>query len=267
MSSSLDVLIPTRNRAAELAVTLAGVAAQTDVAGLNVVVADQSDGAAPWHHPAVAAMLRVLRHQGRPVLTLRNLPPRGLAQQRAFLLEHARAELALSLDDDVWLEQGALARLVAAMRELGCGFVGNAVHGLSYVDDYRPGDEPFEEWNGRVSPEELHPRSEQWQRHRLHSAANLLHLTDRLDLRPGQWRAYKVAWVGACVLYDRAKLRAAGGFDFWPTMPPIHAGEDVAAQLAVMRRFGGAGIVPSGAYHLESPTTVPDRSVQCYDLL
>lgn len=53
-------------------------------------------------------------------------------------------------------------------------------------------------------------------------------------------------------------------------MPAGHAGEDVAAQLAVARRYGGAGIVPSGAYHLEShlesPTTVPDRGVQCHEL-
>ena len=57
------------------------------------------------------------------------------------------------------------------------------------------------------------------------------------------------------------ELLAAGGFDFWRKVPPNHQGEDVAAQLAVLRRFGGAGIVPSGAYHLEAPTTVTDRDV------
>jgi hypothetical protein len=98
----------------------------------------------------------------------------------------------------------------------------------------------------------------------VHSAANLLHVTADLGLRADEWRAYKVAWIGACVLYDRAKLIACGGFDFWRQLPAAHAGEDVAAQLAVMRRFGGAGIVPSGAYHLETPTTIADRSVQCY---
>jgi hypothetical protein len=86
-------------------------------------------------------------------------------------------------------------------------------------------------------------------------------------LAPGEWRAYKVAWLGACVLYDRSKLVAAGGFDFWRHVPANHSGEDVAAQLRVLERDGAAGIVPSGAYHLESPTTVPDREVECHELI
>src|SRR5256885_633013 len=147
---SLDVLVPTRNRPAELAVTLSGLAAQDH--GFGVVVSDQSDGAPAGAHPAVAGLVR-----------------------------------------------------------------------------------------------------------------NLLHLTERLHLAPGQWRAYKVAWIGACVLYDRAALVAAGGYDFWSRVPANHAGEDVAAQLRVLARAGGAGIVPSGAYHLESPTTVPDRDMECFD--
>src|SRR5581483_9081347 len=40
-----------------------------------------------------------------------------------------------------------------------------------------------------------------------------------LDLAPGEWRAYRVAWIGACVLFDRAALVAAGGFDFWAGLP------------------------------------------------
>jgi hypothetical protein len=67
------------------------------------------------------------------------------------------------------------------------------------------------------------------------------------------------------VLYDRAALVAAGGYDFWDRVPENHAGEDVAAQLRVLARSGGAGIIPSGAYHLESPTTVPDRDMECFD--
>jgi hypothetical protein len=61
------------------------------------------------------------------------------------------------------------------------------------------------------------------------------------------------------VLYDVAKLREAGGFGFWDRLPDNHAGEDVLAQLQVLERFGGAGLFPSGAYHLELPTTIPDR--------
>ena len=58
-----------------------------------------------------------------------------------------------------------------------------------------------------------------------------------------------------------AKLRAAGGFDFWPQLPADHCGEDVLAQLRVMQRYGGCGIIPSGAYHLELPTTLRERRV------
>ena len=50
----LDVLIPTRNRPAELAVTLSGLAAQEGVPGFGVVVSDQSDGDAAYRHPAAA---------------------------------------------------------------------------------------------------------------------------------------------------------------------------------------------------------------------
>jgi hypothetical protein len=34
-----------------------------------------------------------------------------------------------------------------------------------------------------------------------------------------------------------------------------------------MERYGGAGILPSGAVHLESPTTVPDRSTDAADVV
>jgi hypothetical protein len=73
--------------------------------------------------------------------------------------------------------------------------------------------------------------------------------------------------VGGCVLFDREALVACGGFDFWDQLPVNHAGEDVAAQWRVMERYGGAGILPSGAVHLESPTTVPDRSTDAADVV
>jgi hypothetical protein len=70
-----------------------------------------------------------------------------------------------------------------------------------------------------------------------------------------------VAWIGGCVLYDVAALRSVGGFDFWEELPAAHAGEDVLAQLRVMARFGGCGLLPSGAYHQELPTTLTERAV------
>lgn len=263
-ASSLDVLIPTRDRPAELAVTLSGLAAQDEEFG--VLVADQSGGGPVWEHGAVAGTVRVLRHLGHPVSLYRNVSRRGVAQQRAFLLERTGARYVLSLDDDVWLEPGAVRRMRTAIEELRCGFVGSFPHGLSYVDDHRPEQEKaYEEWTRRPHPERIRPRGPRWQRANLHAAANLLHVQERLDLAPGQWRAYKVAWLGACVLYDRAVLVASGGYDFWDRVPVDSVGEDVAAQLRVLARAGGAGIVPSGAYHLESPTTLPDRGMECFD--
>jgi glycosyltransferase involved in cell wall biosynthesis len=262
----VDVLVPTRNRPAELSAVLAGLAAQ-DVE-FGVAVSDQSDGEPAWRHPAVAGMVRALRHGGHPVLLGQHLPRRGLAEHRGYLLSRSRARYVLFLDDDIWLEPGSVARMLTAIGQLGCGFVGNAPHGLSYAGEHRPDQESsFEEWDGPVRPERLSVRGAQWKRHTVHSAANLLHITERLRLRPGEWRAYKVAWIGACVLYDRAKLVALGGYDFWPDVPVAHAGEDVVVQLRVQAGYGGAGIVPSGAYHLESPTTVPDRTVQCFDVV
>lgn len=121
--------------------------------------------------------------------------------------------------------------------------------------------EPIEFWDGPVEPETVLPSDAAWARHHLHSAANLFHVQSRLALAPGATRLYRVAWIGGCVLFDTAKLRAAGGFDFWRELPVGHCGEDVLAQLRVMERYGGCGIIPSGAYHLELPTTITTRQV------
>jgi hypothetical protein len=68
-------------------------------------------------------------------------------------------------------------------------------------------------------------------------------------------------------MFRRQALEEAGGFRFWTQLPPEHCGEDVVAQWRVMERFGGAGILPSGAVHLESPTTVTDRRVEAFDVV
>lgn len=182
-----------------------------------MVVSDQSDDGAAGRDPAVTAMVRVLRAQGRPVEVLRHLPRRGLAEQRQFLLDAATAEHVLFLDDDVWLEPGMLARLHAAIEALGCGVVGAAVQGLSYLDDDRPAERAaFEPWAGPVRPERVRRGTPAFDRWPLHNAANLTHLAAGLDVADGGWLAYKVAWVGGCVLYRRAALLACGGFGFWP---------------------------------------------------
>ncbi|GIH69944.1 glycosyltransferase family A protein [Sphaerimonospora thailandensis] len=262
--SDLDVLIPTRDRSGALAVTLSGLAAQT-VAGFRVVISDQS-GSPVGEDPLVAAATRILSHRGRPVELHRHVPPLGMAEQRAFLLDRADRRLVLYLDDDVWLEPDAVEVLLAAMGRLRCGFVGFALHGLSHRDDVRPHElSPYEAWNGEVRPERVRRETPAWRRYTLHNAANPLHLAERIGDADRGWQPYKVAWIGGCVLYDRTRLTACGGFDFWRRVPPRHAGEDVVAQLRVMERYGGAGLLPSRAYHLELPTTVTDRRAECYD--
>jgi GT2 family glycosyltransferase len=262
----VDVLVPTCNRACALAVTLAALAAQT-VRNFRIVISDQSDGPASFDRPEVKAVVRLLRAGGREVECLRHLPRRGMAEQRAFLLSRVSAPYCLFLDDDVMLETDLLARLLQAITEQQCGFVGSALHGLSFVDDIRPHQQQIEFWEGRVVPETVTPGSAAWSRHHLHSAANLYHVQTRLGLDREHSRLYRVAWIGGCVLFDSAKLRAAGGFDFWQQLPDAHCGEDVLAQLRVMERFGGCGLIPSGAYHMELPTTVTTRDVDAPKVL
>ncbi|MBV9354390.1 MAG: glycosyl transferase, partial [Chloroflexi bacterium] len=133
--------------------------------------------------------------------------------------------------------------------------------GLKYLDVVRPDDEQIEFWDGPVQPELVTDRLPAWQRHRLHSACNLLHVQQRLGVTRATQRVYRVAWVGGCVLFHVAKLRDVGGFSFWSELPDAHAGEDVLAQLRVMARYGGCGLIPSGAFHQDLVTTIDDRRV------
>ena len=260
MSAAVDVLVPTCNRPGALAMTLASLAAQT-VQEMRIVISDQSDGEGVLELPEILAALRFLRATGRQVDATRHLPRLGMAEQRAFLLLQVTAPYCLFLDDDVLLENDLTERLLGAIREQQCGFVGSALHGLSYADDVRPHQQHIEFWEGPVAPEQVAPDTPAWARHHLHSAANLYHVQQKLGLTPQSTRLYRVAWIGGCVLFDTSKLRAAGGFDFWPQLQADHCGEDVLAQLRVMQRFGGCGIIPSGAYHMELPTTVRERRV------
>lgn len=262
----IDVLIPTCNRPCGLAVTLTSLMAQS-YPHFRIFISDQSDGEASVEKPEVLAILRVLKAHGREVHTLRHLPRRGMAEQRAFLLSHVTASYCLFIDDDVILESDLLARMHRAIVEQECGFVGSALHGLSFIDDVRPHQQHIEFWERPVEPEEIIPGGPAWQRYHLHSAANLYHAQNRLGISRDTTRLYRVAWVGGCVLFDMQKLRDVGGFDFWSDLPAGHCGEDVLAQLRVMARYGGCAIIPSGAYHMELPTTVTTREVDAPKVL
>jgi glycosyltransferase involved in cell wall biosynthesis len=260
----VTVLVPTCDRTGALAVTLAGLLGQWHLPR-EVVLSDQGDGAAV-RLPEVRAVLRVLELQGVEVQYVRHLPRRGVAENRAHLLALARTPMVLFLDDDVYLEPPVLSRLVGALTGQGCGFVGAFPEASGAVRSDAPVNTPgpdvhIELWEGAVRPERILPGSPAWERRHLHFAAHPRRVAVRDGLLDGVDRLYKVAWVGGCVLYDAGKLRAVGGFDFWRDLPSEHVGEDVLAQLRVMAAFGGAGLLPSGAWHLEVPTTLRNRTV------
>ena len=263
---AIDVLIPTCNRACALAVTLTALSAQT-FRRFRIVVSDQSDAPGALASSELSAVMRYLAASDIALEAVHNLPRRGMAEQRAFLLSRCEAPYCLFLDDDVIVESDLLERLYQAMLDQQCGFVGSALHGLSYLFDRRPEQQAIELWDTVVTPEQVTPGTVEWDRHHLHSAANLYHVQQSLALSRAQTRCYRVAWIGGCVLFDSAKLRAAGGFDFWRQLPPEHCGEDVLAQLRVMEKFGGCGIIPSGAYHMELPTTIARREVDAPKVL
>src|SRR5581483_531720 len=168
-------------------------------------------------------------------------------EQRDFLLKQARSETILYLDDDVLMEAWVLERLDRVLKEQQCGFVGAFPAGLSYRYDVRPEQQSIEYWEGRVQPEAVDPDSAAWERWHLHLAANLYHVG--LTLPPQEGRLYKVAWISSCILYDRARVEAVGGFSFWNRLPRYHSGEEVLVQNLLMRRWGGCAIVPSGTYY------------------
>jgi GT2 family glycosyltransferase len=262
----VDVLVPTCNRPGALAVALTALAAQT-FDRMRIVISDQSDGPGAAGQKEVAAVLRYLKATGMEVACHRHLPRRGMAEQRAFLLSQTRAPYCLFIDDDVITEPDLVERLYETITAQQCGFVGSALHGLSFIDDVRPHQQHIEFWEGDVLPEAVVPAGPAWARHHLHSAANLFHVQARLGLDKRNARLYRVAWIGGCVMFDTGKLRAVGGFDFWRELPSQHCGEDVLAQLRVMERYGGCGLIPSGAYHMEVPTTIAVRNVDAPKVL
>lgn len=262
----VDVLIPTRNRKTALAATLTSLLGQT-FRDFDVVISDQTEREDYSESPEIASILRVFQVHGQRATFMENLPARGMAHQRHFLLSQSSAPYVLFLDDDLILEPDVMERMLFVMKEERCGFVGCAPIGLSYLHDYRPWEQKIELWEGPVRPEPF-PSWEAvpWERHKAHNAANPHHLQTKLAQGGGIVK-YKVAWIGASVLYDRRKLLDVGGYSFWDRLPPEHCGEDVAVQVMLLRKYGGCGILPSGVYHLELPTEVPDRRADTHHII
>lgn len=265
-SATVDVLIPSFNRPGALAVTLTGLCSQT-FKDFRVIVSDQTEDYDVADCGEAKAPLRVLQAHGHEVCILKHLPRRGMAEQRQFLLDQVTAPYTLFLDDDLILEPWVIELMLTAIREEALGFVGSAVIGLSFLDDVRPHEQAIEFWEDAVKPETIVPNGHGWDRWKLHNAANIYHIQERLRIGPNNPRKYKVAWVGACAMYDTARLREVGGYSFWQELPQEHAGEDVLAQMRVMAKYGGCGILPSGVYHMELPTTVVDRKVDAPKVL
>src|SRR5215208_6595544 len=99
----VDVLIPTYNRPAALALTLAGLVSQS-FGNFNITISDQTDDYDVENCAEVIAVTRVLRVHGHQIRFYKNLPRQGMAQQRQFLLDQVNAPYALFLDDDLILE-------------------------------------------------------------------------------------------------------------------------------------------------------------------
>src|SRR3954447_1379315 len=170
MGVSVTVLIPSYNRPATLAVTLTGLCFQHD-RDFRVIISDQSD-VPVYQNASVQTAIRLLDQRGHQVQQLVNLPRLGLAQQRQFLLDKVESRYCLFLDDDVLLEPFVIENMLHAHREEEIGFVGQALIGLSYRNDYRPREQAIELWESPVQPELVTPQHSAWQRHTLHNAAN-----------------------------------------------------------------------------------------------
>ena len=264
--STVSVLIPTYERAESLVMALSGVTSQT-VTHLQVVVSSQGRYRAQAS-PVAQALGRIIEARGGSI-EWHHREPRGIAEQRHFLLERAEADPVLFLDDDVFMEPFVVERLLSVLKAEGCGFVGAFPVGLTFADDVRPDQQEIEPWTGPVQPEVVEKEGSGWERWHLHRAANLYHVSQKLT--PGEFLRYKVAWLGSCVLYSKEKLLEIGGFSFWKELPRYHKGEDVLVQNLLMRRFGGCGVAPSGTYfsQVETTTFSPEGTVHidAFDLL
>src|SRR5437868_10307909 len=152
MSKSIDVLIPTYKRSEALAITLTSLYYQSEK-GFDIIIADQSPDNDLEKDNSIQTIVRLFEIQGNRVTILKNLPRRGMAQQRQFLLDRSQARYSVFLDDDVILEPYVIKNMLQVLQKYNCGFAGCAVIGLSYRNDWRAHQHGIEFWEDIVTPE------------------------------------------------------------------------------------------------------------------
>src|SRR3954451_7437898 len=87
LMATVDVLIPTCRRKTGLAVVLTSLLGQT-FTDFDVIISDQTDDDQTYlESREIDTLIRALRWRGHRVQPHRHMPPRGLAEQRQFLLE------------------------------------------------------------------------------------------------------------------------------------------------------------------------------------
>src|SRR5512140_834471 len=92
--ATVDVLIPAYTRTGALAATLTALMPQT-VKEFRVVMSDQTEDSDLSSSYEVISAVRILRFHGHVVEIHKHTPPRGMAEQRHFLLEQATAPYVL----------------------------------------------------------------------------------------------------------------------------------------------------------------------------
>lgn len=262
----VTILIPTKNRITALVATVTSLLFQT-YQHFDIVISDQSSLYNIADFPTLKTLQRIFKEKSVRLSFFKHLPEQGMAEQREFLLHKSTTQYTLFLDDDCILENFVVRNLVTTIEKEQCGFVGQAVIGMSFLSDIRPHEQHIEFWQSKVQPEIISPNSKKWKRHILHNAANIYHIQQKYHATADNPKSYKIAWVGGCILYNTKKLKSVGGFSFWKNLPPIHVGEDVFTQLQMMEKYGGCAIIPSGVYHQELPTTLPYREVNTPEFL
>jgi glycosyltransferase involved in cell wall biosynthesis len=207
---ALSVVIPTRDRAALLAESLASLARQTvDASAFEVVVV--SDGSTD----GTADVCRDLA--GRLRLTLVESPPSGIAVAKNLGVDAAAAPLVLFFDDDDVADSGLVAAHLAAHRRYPLEHV--AV--LGYTD-----------WHPRLPITEV-----------MRFITDVGHyLFGYTPLRDGQLLDHTFFWGGRSSC-KRSLLVRAGGFrpEFTFGSEDIEAGHRICRMLAGERHEAGGG--------------------------